>query len=116
MSTLHEMSPSELKLLLDQHRALLIDVREPDEFAAQRIHGALLHPLSTFEPAALPTDGSRLLVFQCGSGKRSATAARAYMAAGAPRATHLTGGIGAWNAAGLPTIRLDAATGRAVEK
>ncbi|HEV8444137.1 MAG TPA: rhodanese-like domain-containing protein, partial [Steroidobacteraceae bacterium] len=94
----------------------LVDVREPDEFAAQRIHGALLHPLSTFEPAALPTDGSRLLVFQCGSGKRSATAARAYMAAGAPRATHLTGGIGAWNAAGLPTIRIDAATGRAVEK
>ena len=115
MPTLHEVSPSELKLLLDQHRALLVDVREPDEFAAQRIHGALLHPLSTFDAAALPTDGSRTLVFQCGSGKRSATAARAFLAAGAPRATHLAGGIGAWSAAGLPTIRLDAATGRSVE-
>jgi len=115
-NTLEELSPVELKALLDHHRALLVDVREPDEFAAQRIPGALLHPLSTFDPAALPTDGSRLLVFQCGSGKRSATAARAYVAAGAERATHLAGGIGAWNAAGLPTIRLDPATGRPAGK
>ena len=38
------------------------------EFAAERIHGALNFPLSTFDPAALPAAGDKLIVLQCGSG------------------------------------------------
>jgi rhodanese-related sulfurtransferase len=81
---------------------LLIDVREPTEYAAERIHGALLYPLSTFDATALPTDGSRRVVVHCGSGKRSLTAAEKSRAAGQSHAAHMGGGIAAWKAAGLP--------------
>jgi len=93
-----------------------VDVREPDEYAAQRIAGALLFPLATLDAQALPPDGPRRVVFQCGSGKRSALAAQARLAAGASSAAHMTGGIGAWNSAGLPTLQLDPATGKIASK
>jgi rhodanese-related sulfurtransferase len=111
---LEELSPPQVAELLNGHQILLIDVREPDEYAAQRISGALLFPLSTLNALALPPDGPRRVVFQCGTGKRSALAARARLAAGASRAAHLTGGIGAWKAAGLPVLQIDPATGRVV--
>jgi rhodanese-related sulfurtransferase len=68
--------------LKDAGKLLLIDVREPSEYASERIAGALLYPLSTFDAAALPTDGSRRVVFHCGSGKRSLTAAERCIEAG----------------------------------
>jgi|SRR5690348_14175865 rhodanese-related sulfurtransferase len=111
-NSLEELSPRQVAELLNGHEILLVDVREPDEYAAQRIAGALLFPLSTLDALALPPDGPRRVVFQCGSGKRSALAAQARFAAGAPRAAHLTGGIGAWKAAGLPVLQLDPATGK----
>lgn len=111
---IEDLTPHDAAKLIEQGKILLIDVREPDEFAAQRIPGALLCPLSTFDPSMLPGDEPRRVVFQCGSGKRSATAARARVAAGAQSSAHLAGGIGAWIAAGLPVIRLDPATGRVV--
>ncbi|NWG52434.1 MAG: rhodanese-like domain-containing protein [Hydrogenophilaceae bacterium] len=89
----------------------LIDVREPAEFAAERIHGALLFPLSTFDPAMLPQDPRKPIVFHCGSGKRSATALARCAAAGVSARGHMDGGLGAWKAAGLPTVTIDPATG-----
>jgi rhodanese-related sulfurtransferase len=111
-TTLEELTPREVADLLRARQILLVDVREPDEYAAQRISGALLFPLSTLDASALPPDGPRRVVFHCGSGKRSALAAQARLAAGAPRAAHLAGGIGAWKSAGLPVLQLDPATGR----
>jgi len=51
-SKVKDLTPTEVKTALDAGRILLIDVREPAEFAAERIHGALNFPLSTFDPAA----------------------------------------------------------------
>ena len=109
---IEELSPLQVADLLTARQILLVDVREPDEYAAQRIAGALLFPLSTLDALALPPDGPRRVVFQCGSGKRSALAAQARLAAGAPRAAHMTGGIGAWKSAGLPVVQIDPATGK----
>lgn len=106
-----DLSPLQVKAALDGHDILLIDVREPAEFAAERIHGALNFPLSTFDPGALPEAGDRMIVFQCGSGKRSATAVDHCRKAGHAIDTHLAGGIMAWKTAGLPTITIDSATG-----
>ena len=111
---IEELSPRQVAGLLSTRQILLIDVREPDEYATQRISGALLCPLSTLDALTLPPDESRRVVFQCGSGKRSALAARARLAAGALRAAHLTGGIGAWKSAGLPVMQIDPATGKFV--
>jgi len=106
-----EYDPEEIKELLEAGRVLLIDVREPAEYATERIPGALLYPLSTFDVSQLPPDESRQLVFSCAAGGRSLTAARARMAHGLP-AAHMAGGISGWKAAGLPTIRIDPRTGR----
>lgn len=105
------MTPAETHAALVAHRITLVDVREPAEFAAERIHGALLFPLSTFDPEALPDLGLRPIVFHCGSGKRSATAVERCQRAGLEIDTHMAGGIAAWKQAGLPTITLDASTG-----
>ena len=62
----NDLSPREVKAALDAHEILLIDVREPAEFAAERIHGAVNFPLSTFDPRALPKADDKRIVFQCG--------------------------------------------------
>jgi len=103
-SPIETLEPGEVALLLHAGKLLLIDVREPAEYEAERIAGALLYPLSTFDAATLPDDGPRRVVFHCGSGKRSLTAAERRLAAGQPHAAHLGGGIAAWKAAGLPVI------------
>jgi rhodanese-related sulfurtransferase len=108
---LRELSPAEVHEGLRAGRLLLVDVREPAEFATERIHGALLFPLSTFDPAALPSDPARPVVFQCGSGKRSAVAVGKCQQMGVAAHTHLKGGLIAWKAAGMPVVTLDAATG-----
>ena len=100
------MEPGQIAELLRSGKALLIDVREPAEYAMERIHGALLFPLSTFDATALPDDGDRRVIFHCGSGKRSLAAAEKRLAAGHEHAAHMRGGISAWKDAGLPVISL----------
>jgi rhodanese-related sulfurtransferase len=112
--TVTDASPEQVRAWLTSGEILLVDVREPSEYAFERIHGALLYPLSTFDAGALPMEG-RKLVLHCGSGKRSLTAAHKLQAAGHGHLTHLAGGIQAWKAAGLPVIRIDPQTGRVVE-
>lgn len=109
-----DATPDMVQAWLSAGEILLVDVREPNEYAYERIHGALLYPLSTFDPRALPVEG-RKLVLHCGSGKRSLMAAHKLQAAGHGHLTHLAGGIQAWKAAGLPVIRIDMQTGRVVD-
>jgi rhodanese-related sulfurtransferase len=105
-SPIETLEASEVSQLLKAGKILLIDVREPSEYASERIAGALLYPLSTFDASMLPDDGPRRVVFHCGSGKRSLTAAERRLGAGQKHAAHMGGGIAAWKAAGLPVISL----------
>ena len=114
MTKIHDLTPAEVDARMKIGGIELIDVREPGEYAAERIHGALLFPLSSFDPHALPKNVD--LIFQCGTGKRSAMAVARCQAAGLKHAAHLGGGIQAWKAAGLPTIAIDPATGKPREK
>ena len=109
--SLRELDPKTALEAVQSNEAILIDVREPREYASERIHGALLFPLSTFDPAALPIDKTREVIFHCGSGKRSADAVARCEAAGVPITTHLRGGLMSWKQAGLATIAIDPATG-----
>lgn len=108
---INHLSPEQVSAMLERGEATLIDVREPAEFAAERIHGALNFPLSTFDPKAVPADGRRAVVFQCGSGKRSQMAVERCQAQGVRLTDHMAGGIAAWRAEGRPTIAFDPATG-----
>ncbi|WP_416906986.1 MAG: rhodanese-like domain-containing protein [Polymorphobacter sp.] len=99
-----EITANELKAMLDEGRVLLVDVREPGEFAAGHIAGAVNHPLSRFEPGAIDAPAGKRVVLQCAGGKRSGMALDKCAAAEAAIDTHLAGGIGAWAAAGLPVV------------
>lgn len=110
-----EISPKAAAEALTKGEAILIDVREPGEFAAERIHGALLHPLSTFDPKALPINATREVILHCGSAKRSGDALALCAQAGVPITKHMATGIMGWKAAGLPTVAVDPATGRIVD-
>ena len=104
---LRELTPAEVHAAMQRNAIVLIDVREPAEYATDRINGALLCPLSTFDPSSLPV-GPRAIVLHCGSGKRSATAVAKCIAADIAVTTHMAGGIAAWKQAGLPTVAASA--------
>ena len=99
----HNLSPEEVARGLTEGRMLLIDVREPNEVAAEAYPDAVVIPLSSFDPAAIPDPQGKQVVFACRSGKRSVTASLAAQAAGLPYDKHLAGGIIGWKEAGLPT-------------
>ena len=84
-------------------RYLLVDVREPNEVAVDAYPGAVVFPLSSFDPKGIPDPKGKQVVFACRSGKRSVTASLAAQAAGLAYDKHLAGGMLAWKAAGLPT-------------
>jgi rhodanese-related sulfurtransferase len=98
-----DLGPDEVAEGLAAGRMLLVDVREPNETAAERFPGAVLVPLSSFDPAAIPDPAGRQVVFACRSGRRSVTASQAAQSAGLPYDAHLAGGILEWKAAGHPT-------------
>jgi rhodanese-related sulfurtransferase len=100
-----EVNPAELAAMLADGKALLIDVREPNEFAAERIAGAVNVPLSGFDPAGLPDAGGKPVILQCAGGKRSGMALDKCSVAQASVDTHLAGGLAAWKAAGLPVVK-----------
>jgi rhodanese-related sulfurtransferase len=90
---------------------VLIDVRTPQEYMMEHVRGALLAPMAFFEPAHLPGEQDKRIVFHCGSGIRSKMVAAAYLHSGARRAAHMEGGFMAWKQARLPYIGTDPATG-----
>lgn len=96
------LAAAEVARGLAEGRMLLVDVREPNETAVVRYPGALIVPLSAFDPAKIPAQG-RQVVFACHSGRRSVTASQVAQAQGYPYDAHLDGGLLAWKAAGLPT-------------
>ena len=98
-----DLTVEEVAKGLAEDRMMLVDVREPNEIEAEAYPNAVVAPLSTFDPAAIPDPQGRQVVFACRSGHRSVTASQAAQAAGLPYDSHLAGGILAWKAAGLPT-------------
>jgi rhodanese-related sulfurtransferase len=98
-----DLTPEDVSKGMEDGRYLLVDVREPNEVAAEAYPGGVVVPLSTFDPKAIPDPQGKQVVFACRSGKRSVTASLAAQAAGLPYDKHLAGGILGWKAAGLPT-------------
>jgi len=98
-----DLTPQEVAQGVKDGRVVLVDVREPNETALERFPGAVLVPLSAFDPATIPAPPGSEVVFACRSGRRSANASLAAQEQGFAYDAHLAGGILAWKAAGLPT-------------
>ncbi|EKS42114.1 rhodanese-like domain-containing protein [Afipia broomeae] len=97
------LDPQEALRLINEG-ALLIDVREPDEHARERIPDAKLVPLSRLT-TPLDRNEAQQLIFHCRSGSRTGAAADKLAAAAGGEAYILRGGLDAWQAAGLPVLR-----------
>ena len=98
-----DLTPEEVSKGMAEGRYLLVDVREPNEVAAEAYPAAVVVPLSSFDPHAIPNAQGKQVVFACRSGKRSVTASLAAQGAGLAYDKHLAGGILGWKTAGLPT-------------
>jgi rhodanese-related sulfurtransferase len=96
------LNPAEVADRIARKRAVLVDIREPDEFRRRHVPGALSRPLSAFETAHPPTASASEVVFTCRSGMRTAAACERLARAVDGPALVLEGGVDAWAAAGLP--------------
>ncbi len=88
--------------------AVLLDVREPEEWRAGHIEGASHVPLGELDPWVFDRD--RLVVTVCRSGGRSGKAAAALFDAGID-VRNMAGGMQAWEKADLPIVDADASPG-----
>lgn len=113
-TVLETMTPQETKERFDRNEIVLIDVRTPVEYAFEHIAGAMLFPMSSFQPEKLPAQAGKPIVFHCGSGKRSHIIAEKCAAAGLTQIAHIEGGFGAWKIAKLPYLAMDPSTGSLV--
>jgi rhodanese-related sulfurtransferase len=101
-TTLTKLAPREVQARIDAGRAVLVDIREADEFARAHIPGALSQPLSGLEKAHLKIDPGADVVFTCRTGMRTAGACDRLAAAVEGDAFVLDGGLDAWQGDGLP--------------
>jgi rhodanese-related sulfurtransferase len=100
--TLPTIKPADAKRLLAQG-AILVDVREADERARERIPGARHLPVSKLDEADLAVHRGTPVIFHCRSGARTlGNAPRLADAAEGCDVYALEGGIDAWRKAGLP--------------
>jgi rhodanese-related sulfurtransferase len=91
-------------LLINREKAVVIDVCEPNEFAAGHVGGAKNVPLSELEAklAGVAKNKSVPLILVCQSGARSGRAVAIAKKLGYEQAQSLGGGLAAWKAANLP--------------
>jgi rhodanese-related sulfurtransferase len=101
-----EIDPRDAQAALSRGECVLVDVREADEHARERIAGSVLLPLSALSPQKIAALGANRVAIHCKSGRRGADAVArcAGLAAAGITVVNVNGGIEAWKAAGLPTI------------
>lgn len=97
------VSTTDAVRLINQDKAVLIDVREPDEYAAGHAAGARNVPLSALDGAkGLPSNKAVPLVVMCATGARASRAVAQLRKAGYASVHALAGGNAAWREASLP--------------
>jgi rhodanese-related sulfurtransferase len=111
LRTVHELTPEETRDALQTGEWLLLDVREPDEYAAGHIPGAINIPRGFLEVRAdlehykkdprLQDRNQRILSY-CGGGHRSALAAKVLQEMGFKEAVSMAEGWTGWQERGFP--------------
>ncbi len=102
-----EISAQEAAAKLQSGEAVIVDVREKDEWDEEHIPNATHLSRGTIEldiEEKVP-DLNALIVCHCGGGGRSALAADSLQKMGYKNVRSMAGGFKAWKAAGLPTTK-----------
>ena len=104
-SEVREVSPEQARQMAGQG-AVIVDVREADEWAQGHAPGALHIPRGFLELRIeeKAKDKDAPVVLYCAGGTRSAFAARSLQELGYTDVASLTGGFGKWKEAGLPVV------------
>ena len=103
MTNLIPLSPADVAARLNRG-ALLVDIREADEFARRHVAGAVSRPLSAFEQAHLRIEPGQDVIFTCRTGNRTSVHCARLQASVDGDAWVLEGGVDGWAAAGLPVV------------
>jgi len=103
--TVNDLDFEAIKTGLVDGSIVIVDVREPHEFAAGRIPGSLSLPLSRFDPDEIPIDAGKQVVLSCAAGIRSLRAIEMANAAGVAIDSHYLGGFKDWAMRGEPVER-----------
>ncbi|MCP4922520.1 MAG: rhodanese-like domain-containing protein [bacterium] len=105
MTNIHIITAQKAHDLLNARKAVLIDVREPTEYTAERISGAINLPLSKIsaEDMAPYSDIQKKILFHCVIGKRSLSACEKVISACDFDLYSIEGGINSWKEEGFPT-------------
>jgi rhodanese-related sulfurtransferase len=103
-ATLTALKPEVVADRIKFGRAVLVDIREPDEFARRHVKGALSRPLSAFEAAHLKIEAGKEVVFTCKSGMRTGANCERLARAVDGVAFILEGGVDGWAGAGFPVV------------
>lgn len=98
------LAPADVESRLRQGHALLIDIRESDEFARRHIEGAVSQPLSRLGTVPVPALDGADIIYTCKSGMRTGANAARLASTVTGSAYVLSGGIDGWAAAGLPVV------------
>jgi rhodanese-related sulfurtransferase len=100
-----DVTEAERRMRDDPSNPILLDVREPAEFAAVRAPDAVLVPMSTFMDHVNDLPSDRPVMVVCHMGGRSAAVAGYLVRAGRADVVNVAGGMDAWERAGLPVRR-----------
>jgi rhodanese-related sulfurtransferase len=99
------VSTLEATMLINQKDALILDIREPGEYAQGHILNARNIPLGELEARIKDVERykTKPVICVCATGNRSGSAAEILRKHGFTAVVNLSGGIAAWQQAGLPT-------------
>ena len=100
----HILGVNEFRTMADDPNALVLDIREPDEFARGHIPNASLMPLRTVLDVGPGLARDRRLLLACRSGRRTQRAMQMLLTMGFDDVYGLRGGILAWRGEGLPVV------------
>lgn len=104
MTVLTPLKPADVAARIKSGKAVLVDIREADEIARERIPGSVGAPLSAFEAAHLDLQPGHDVVFMCRTGNRTGSHCVRLAARIPGEAFVLEGGLDGWKAQGLPTL------------
>ncbi len=92
-----QVRPEEVQKRLEAgERLLIVDVRDPHEFASGHIPGARLIPLNQVQARAAELDPKAEIIMVCRSGRRSDLACQVLLRQGFQRVKNMAGGMLAW--------------------
>lgn len=99
------VDPQTAQRWIERGEAVLVDVREPQEFAMEHIAGAASMPLSAFDPARVPAISDKRMLLMCASGIRCGIASQVLLHAGRSNIYRMAGGLMGWKASGGPVVQ-----------